>query len=90
MFLSPTGEVSSYVLGPEYSTQVLDHGIRLARRSQVGPKVQDVFFGCVHIDPLTGKRSFVFEKLLRVTGFAFLFIAVGGIALLSRKAPKQA
>jgi protein SCO1/2 len=92
MFVSPGGTISSYILSPSFTPSDLQQDLLFAKKSEVGPKVKDVFFGCIHIDPLTGKRSLVFEKVLRVAGYAFLVIAVAGITLLSRnvKTPNAA
>jgi protein SCO1/2 len=86
MFVSPPGVVSSYILDPEqYTSAGILKGVQTAEAHKVGAKAQEAFFGCVHIDPLTGKRSLVFEKVLRLAGVVFLVVAAAGIAFLSRK-----
>lgn len=90
MFVTPSGVVSSYILGANYSPKAIASDIDLASKSRVGEKTADVFFGCVHIDPLTGKRSIVIEGVLRIAGFATI-LAIAGILgfgrFRSRKQP---
>ena len=90
MFVSPGGKVSSYILGPTYTADEIQKDVALAAKSQVGAKVQDAFFGCVHIDPLTGRRSLVFEKVLRLSGGFFLALLVCGYVVMSRKGKRLA
>ena len=86
MFVSPPGVVSSYILDPkEFTKEGILKGVQTAEAHKVGAKAQEAFFGCIHIDPLTGKRSLVFEKVLRLAGVLFLIVGGAGIAFLSRK-----
>lgn len=66
MFLTPTGVVSSYILGAQYTPQAIAKDLETASRNQLGVKSADIFFGCIHIDPLTGKTSLVVENVLKV------------------------
>ena len=68
MFVTPTGVVSSYILGAQFDSDEIRRNIATAKKSQLGIKSPDIFFGCIHIDPLTGKRSIVVENVLKVAG----------------------
>jgi len=66
MFVTPAGVVSSYILGARYTPEAIGADIDLAGKNQLGVKSADIFFGCIHIDPLTGKTSLVIENVLKV------------------------
>jgi len=75
MFVTQSGTISSYVLGASYNPAQLGHNINIANAQKLGAKVQDVFLGCVHIDPITGHRSIVIERFLSLLAL----LTVGGI-----------
>lgn len=86
MFVTPTGVVSSYILGAQYTPKAIEADLDLARKSQLGVKSADIFFGCIHIDPLTGKSSIVVENVLKVLA-AITVLSLGlTILTLSGKA----
>lgn len=66
MFVTPTGVVSSYILGARYSSDVISANLDTAAKGQLGIKSPDIFFGCFHVDPLTGKVSVVIENVIRL------------------------
>jgi len=76
MFATPTGVVSSYILGAQYTPKAIEVDLETAGKNQLGIKSKDIFFGCIHIDPLTGKTSIVIENVLKV------FAAVTALSLL--------
>lgn len=67
-FITPSGVVSSYILGARYAPDVVSMDLATAAKNQIGVKSQDIFFGCIHIDPLTGHRSIVIQNVLKVAG----------------------
>ncbi len=81
MFLTSSGVVSSYILGANFTVEGIRKDLGIAKRNQIGIKSPDIFFGCIHIDPLTGRRSIVIENVLRVAGV--LTIAAVGLTLLT-------
>lgn len=83
MFLTPAGVISSYYLGANYAPGQLTADIDRASRKKVGEKVPDVFFGCIHIDPLTGQRSLVIEGVLRLAGIATIIAIAGALTFMS-------
>jgi len=86
MFLTPTGAVSSYILGARYTVDGFRSDIQLAGKNQIGVKSPDIFFGCIHIDPLTGKRSIVIENVLKVAGVVTVTVLLLTLLTLSGKA----
>ncbi|MDR3688769.1 MAG: SCO family protein [Fimbriimonas sp.] len=74
MFVTPSGVVSSYILGAQYTTSGFRKAIDLASKSQIGVKSPDIFFGCIHVDPLTGKRSIVIQNVLKVAGVVTIVV----------------
>lgn len=77
MVLTPNGIISSYLVGARYKPERLEKFVATAAAEEVGQKTQELFFGCIHIDPVTGKRSIVIEQVLRV------FAAITMIAIVS-------
>jgi protein SCO1/2 len=72
VFLTKTGEVSSYILGANYTPQALTRDLQLAEQQRVGQKSEDIFFGCLCFDPATGKTSIAVMGVLRVAGLLTL------------------
>lgn len=85
MFLTSTGTISSYILGPGYTPATLTNNLHLASNGKVGEKSADVFSGCIHINPLTGQRSIAIERVVRLLGALTVLGLVGTIAGLSLK-----
>jgi protein SCO1 len=78
VFLSPKGVVSSYIYGAAYKAHDFERNIDFAGREAVGARVEEIFFGCVHVDPLTGQRSIQIQNVIKVAGVATIL----GIAML--------
>jgi len=85
MVLSPAGQVSSYMYGAYYDGKTLQNDIDLAKKGRIGTKTQEVFFGCIHVDPITGKRSIVIENVLRLMAVVTVLVLIGSIVTLSGK-----
>ena len=85
MFLTPSGVVSSYILGAKYTSDAFRKDIAIASKNQIGIKSADIFFGCIHVDPLTGRRSIVIENVLRVAGVITVVTVLLTLLTLSGK-----
>ncbi len=85
MILSPSGQVSSYMYGAVYDVPTMQADIDTAKKGRIGAKAAEVFFGCIHVDPITGKRSIVIENVLRVMGVMTVLVLIGSILTLSGK-----
>lgn len=83
MFLTPSGVVSSYILGADYAPDRLSLDINVANAQKLGKKVEDVFFGCIHVDPISGRKSIVIERFLSLLGLVTVVSIVLTIATLS-------
>ena len=86
MFVTPSGVVSSYILGARYTPQGLTDDIEIAAKGQLGIKSADIFFGCIHIDPLTGKRSIVIQNVISVAVVITVLVLLVSVLTLSGKA----
>ncbi|RYG43604.1 SCO family protein [bacterium] len=72
MVITPKGMISSYILGARYSSTQLRGYLATAAKEEVGQKAKTILMGCVHLDPVTGKRSIVIEGVLRLFGVVTL------------------
>jgi protein SCO1/2 len=86
MFVTSTGIVSSYILGANYTVDGFRKDLDLAKKNQIGVKSPDIFFGCIHIDPLTGKRSIVIQNVLKVAGVITILALALTLLTLTGKA----
>jgi len=85
MFVTPAGVVSSYILGAKFEADDIKRDLATAKKNQLGIKSPDIFFGCIHIDPLTGKRSIVIENVLKVAGVVTVLAILLTLLTLSGK-----
>ncbi len=88
MFVSPNGVISSYILGATYDPKALEKDIDLAYHSDVGERAPDLFFGCIHTDPITGQRSLVVEKAVNLACYVTVAAIAGSLFFYSRKRKK--
>jgi len=79
--LTPTGKVSRYQMGVEYSARDLKFALIEASASKIGSPVDAVVLYCFHYDPLTGKYGFVIMRALRLMGAATLLLMGGFVGL---------
>ncbi len=86
MFVTPGGIVSSYILGAQYTPEALTSNLETAGKNQLGVKSADIFFGCIHIDPLTGKTSLVIQNVLKLLAAVTVISVLLTILTLSGKA----
>jgi protein SCO1/2 len=86
VFVTPKGVVSSYIYGAQYTPKQFERNLDFAGREQVGQKAEEIFFGCIHVDPLTGKRSIVIQNVTKVAGMATVAAILLSILTLSGRA----
>ncbi len=80
MILTPSGQVSNYLVGPRFPTAVVKKEMAMAARNEVGqPADQSFMFGCVRFDK-QGRYTLVVENVLRLACVLTL-LAVGGMIL---------
>jgi protein SCO1/2 len=86
VFVTPKGVVSSYIYGAAYTAPEFTRNIDYAGREKLGAPAEEFFFGCICVDPLTGKRSFEIQNILKVAGGLTVGIMTLAILVLSGKA----
>jgi protein SCO1/2 len=91
VIISPNGTISSYTIGNEFPTKFLESDLAIAARNEVGQKADQSFmFGCVILDPATGKIRFVVENIVRVACVLFLIFMSLGIYVMLRNERRAA
>jgi protein SCO1/2 len=82
--VTKSGQVSSYIIGPTIPTSVLKTDLALATNNEIGVKADQSFmFGCIMLDPTTGKYTMVAENIIRLGCVITLLIVVGSILIMS-------
>lgn len=77
MLLTPSGRVSRYFYGIEYSPRDLRLGIMDASQGKVGSLVEKVILFCYQYDPTTGKYGLLVVRLIQLGGLATLLLLGG-------------
>jgi protein SCO1/2 len=78
VFLTPEGEISSYTIGNEFPTVIVENQLATAAKHQVGDRAdQSMMFGCIMLDPETMRYRPVVQRILQVAG-AFTILAMAG------------
>ena len=85
MFLDKTGVIRGYMYGAEYPTEVIEKNLQAAAREVQGVKPEVILLGCVMIDPVTHKRTFVIENIMKVIGSATALLVFGSILYMTKK-----
>lgn len=85
VFLTPTGVVSSYLLGVGYQPGDVTLGVTRARSGGIAKAALPVLLLCFHFDPTTGRYTLAISKLIEF-GCILTALTLGGtIALALRK-----
>lgn len=86
VLLSKTGQISSYTIGTEVPTTVLEADLKLAEAGKLAAKADQSFmFGCIMLDPNTGKYTVVVEKLVNLACVITVIALAGAILSMSLK-----
>jgi protein SCO1/2 len=80
VFLTPSGRISSYLLGIEYPTKDLTQAINNARKEQVGSPVQDLLLLCFSGNAPAGSVAATVLVILRIGAILTLL----GLVILIR------
>ncbi len=81
---TPTGTISHYLYGIEYTPKDVRFAVVEASNNKVGTPLDKVALYCYQYDPTTGKYGAAVMRLLRVAG-ALTVLAFGGFLLLMRR-----
>ncbi len=76
MLLTPTGKVSRYFYGIEYSPRDLRMGIIDASQGKVGSPVEKIILFCYQYDPTTGKYSLAIIRIVQIAS-VFTVLVLG-------------
>jgi protein SCO1/2 len=84
--LTPSGAISSYTIGNDFPTKMLETSLAMAGRNEVSLQKADqsFMFGCIMLDPATGHIRFVVENIVRVACVLTLLIFGYGIFRMLR------
>lgn len=85
IFLDKQGIVRGYMYGADYATDVFRKNVIAASRGDKGLKPEIILLGCVMVDPLTGQRTLVINRVLQLFGILTVLIVAGSILYMSRK-----
>lgn len=82
---TPDGRASEYLLGVNYPQRYMYDGLVRAARNEIGPKTQDVYFGCLVYDPKTGRYRPMVDRILQIAGTSFAIAVACCIVYMTRK-----
>ena len=68
MIVTPSGKLSRYFYGIDYSPKDVKFGIMESAESKVGNPAEQLLLYCYHYDPATGKYGFAILRVIRLGG----------------------
>lgn len=83
--LDKNGVVRGYMYGAQFPTDVLAKNVEAAGKEIQGVKPELILLGCVMVDPVTGKKTLVIERLMMVLGCMTALTLAGSIFYMSKK-----
>ena len=89
VFVTPTGIVSSYLLGVGYRPADVRLAVTRADRGSVAAAALPILLLCYHFDPTTGRYTLAILKLLRLAA-AITVVTVGGTLFLAFRRERRA
>ena len=89
MVLTPTGKLSKYFYGVEYSSRDLKLGLMEAATNKIGSPVDQLLLYCYHYDPTTGKYGVAIMNVIRVAGIATVLVLGSFMLLMLRRDRKN-
>jgi protein SCO1 len=72
MIVTPTGKLSRYFYGIDYSPKDVKFGIMESAESKIGNPAEQLMLYCYHYDPATGKYGLAILNVIRLGGIATL------------------
>ena len=78
------GRLSRYLYGVDYASPLLSASLRTAGAGEINVPSEPILFGCINVDPHTGKTTLNVFRALRVGGIATVIILALSIFLMSR------
>lgn len=89
MLITPTGRVSQYYYGVEYSAKDMRLGIVEASQNKIGSLADQVLLYCYHYDPSTGKYGATITNIIRLAGLTTVIVLGSVIVLLFRQEKQE-
>ncbi len=86
VLISPSGVISSYLLGVGYQPGDLRAALVRARAGGIAKAALPILLICFHYDSNTGRYSLAIVKLLRLAGAVTVLMILVLLALLRRRA----
>ena len=83
VFLTPQGKISSYILGTDYATSVLNVDVKAAAQGEVGRKAEKIMFVCFTPDAGAARNRAIIESIVKWTSLATLVALIAFIVKLS-------
>jgi protein SCO1/2 len=87
LVVSPTGKLSRYFYGIEYSPKELRLALVESGEGKVGSVVDELLLYCFHYDPEAGRYGAVVMNLIRLGGVATLAVMAGFFLVSRRRLP---
>lgn len=82
---TPKGVVSKYIFGDDYPERPLAAAINSAADDNVGAQADKKMFGCLSVDPVTGRYTVDVEQSLKVIGSLWAILMAFSIIHMGRK-----
>ena len=73
VFLTPTGKISSYILGTDYATTVLTSDYKVAGLNKVGTPSEKIMFVCFTPDANVARNRLLIESSVKWICLTFMF-----------------
>jgi|GEM_PF-499425 len=90
VFLTPSGKISGYTIGNDFPTKVVQTSLDAAASEQVSVKADQMrMFGCIMIDPATGKYRVVIYNVMRLAGILTILTMAAWIIGMSVKTKRD-
>ena len=83
--LTPTGRVSRYFYGLEYSPRDLRLALVEASANRIGSLTDQLLLFCFHYDPTTGTYGFLVTTMVRVAGVVTVLVLGAFLLLMFRR-----
>lgn len=75
VILTSEGKISSYTIGNDFTAKEVVADLQTAQRGAVGIKAdQSWMFGCLMVDPVTGRNRLMIENIWRLTAVVTLVV----------------
>ena len=85
VLLTPTGKVSRYYYGIDFSPRDLRLGLIEAAEARIGTPIDQLLLFCFHYDPVTGKYGLLITNVIRLAGGLTVLLVAGFVIAMLRR-----